>query len=221
MAVFITILILAVIVAAGAFTAYRWPHRVGIGPRLTPLKDGDEAYYLDSWTSVQGTFVDHPTMALTTADKLVTELLSARGYPVADQDALIAQLTRRHRAEVPGYQKAKETLRATGNGSLDTSTGPSTEDARVALIGFRTMSEELLTDAGATVPSRPAPGAAVAARPSAVSPSLSSSPASASPAPAPPRQASAPTSTSAPTAPSPGGRVSIPATRPPEAPSDR
>jgi len=148
MAVFITLLIIAIVVAVGLLVYYRRPIGLTPGPKLTPLEEGDEEFYLDSWNHIQGSFVDAPPVALDNAEKLVTRLLTARGYPVEDQAALIAQLSRRHGAETPGFEKAR---------ALAASPDPTpTEDVRLALIDLRVLTDALLHDAGVTVPERAA-----------------------------------------------------------------
>src|ERR1700688_2643624 len=46
------------------------------------LPAGDRERYADEWAGVQRRFVDDPSMAVTEADKLVTKVMTARGYPM-------------------------------------------------------------------------------------------------------------------------------------------
>jgi len=44
-------------------------------------------HYLEEWTATQAHFVDNPGDAVNQADRLVTEVLQARGYPAGDFEA--------------------------------------------------------------------------------------------------------------------------------------
>jgi hypothetical protein len=49
------------------------------------LLAGDRKRYADKWADVQKLFVDDPSRAaVTQADKLVTRVMTARGYPMGD-----------------------------------------------------------------------------------------------------------------------------------------
>src|ERR1700712_56470 len=53
---------------------------------ITPLSAESLAKYEKSWRAVQTAFVDDPTSAVGDADRLVTLVMSERGYPVDDFD---------------------------------------------------------------------------------------------------------------------------------------
>ena len=50
---------------------------------LRELKPDERAGFERRWTQVQGQFVDDPSDAVRSADRLVVEVMSARGYPVS------------------------------------------------------------------------------------------------------------------------------------------
>src|SRR5436190_2565804 len=53
---------------------------------IKPLSADDQAHYLAAWRMVQHQFVDDPAGAIDEADRLIGEVLQARGYPVDDDD---------------------------------------------------------------------------------------------------------------------------------------
>src|SRR3954470_21050866 len=53
---------------------------------IKPLTEAQRNNFADEWEHTQAQFVDDPTAALTRADALVQEVMTVRGYPVADFD---------------------------------------------------------------------------------------------------------------------------------------
>ncbi len=56
------------------------------GLHIRPLTPGDRTRFVASWGRVQARFVDGPGGAVTEADQLLGDVMSARGYPVSDFD---------------------------------------------------------------------------------------------------------------------------------------
>ena len=52
-------------------------------------------------------FVDDPAGAVAAADRLVTELMTARGYPIEDFEARAADLSVQHPRVVENYRTAR------------------------------------------------------------------------------------------------------------------
>src|SRR5687768_14661015 len=52
--------------------------------RIQPLRAADRSRFEQSWQADQARFVDDPRAAVREADRLLTELMQARGYPMAD-----------------------------------------------------------------------------------------------------------------------------------------
>src|ERR1017187_9847029 len=50
---------------------------------VRPLSAGDRERFVESWRGVQARFVDGPAGAVTEADQLLGDVMSARGYPVS------------------------------------------------------------------------------------------------------------------------------------------
>lgn len=105
---------------------------------LRTLPPADRERYAEEWAAVQRRFVDDPAGAVTEADKLVTRVMDAHGYPTGDFEQRAADISVDYPVFVQNYRAAREiTLRhAKGNSS--------TEDLRRAMVYFRSLFDELL-----------------------------------------------------------------------------
>ena len=70
---------------------------------LSPSASTD---FADRWQRVQTAFVDDPASAVGTADRLVTEVMRERGYPVDDFDQRAADISVDHPQIVENYRAA-------------------------------------------------------------------------------------------------------------------
>jgi hypothetical protein len=105
---------------------------------IRKLNDDERRKYSEAWSRVQATFVDDPTGAVTEADKLVTEVMTLRGYPMSDIDRREEDLTVDHGNVVHHYRAAREI--AERHARRETST----EDLRRALVHYRELFADLL-----------------------------------------------------------------------------
>jgi hypothetical protein len=98
--------------------------------------------FSDAWNAIQAKFVDDPSTAVTEADALVTEVMNARGYPMADWDRRVEDLTVDHANVVHHYRAAREiALRHARHAAT-------TEELRQALVHYRELFADLLGTAG-------------------------------------------------------------------------
>jgi FtsZ-interacting cell division protein ZipA len=105
---------------------------------LRPLPPADRERYATEWGAVQRQFVDDPSTAVTQADRLVTTVMAARGYPLADAQQREADLSVTHPTLVQNYRAARELTKRHAAGES------STEDLRKAMVYFRSLFDELL-----------------------------------------------------------------------------
>jgi hypothetical protein len=105
---------------------------------LTPLSPESQATYAAAWEEVQIQFVDNPSEAATTADELVTRLITERGYPTRDYDDRLADLSVEHASTLQHYRDAHELSERNKAGEA------STEDLRQALVHYRALFADLL-----------------------------------------------------------------------------
>lgn len=94
--------------------------------------------YAAEWNDVQRRFVDDPSIAVTDADKLVTTVMAARGYPMTDSEQRAADISVHYPNLVQNYRAAREVTQRHAEGKA------TTEDLRQAMVYFRSLFDELL-----------------------------------------------------------------------------
>jgi hypothetical protein len=110
---------------------------------LTPAA---RSRYEDRWRHVQMAFVDDPSGALGDADEVVILVMRERGYPMDDFDQRASDLSVDHPEVVQNYRAAHGIALANGQGQA------TTEDLRQAMVHYRSLFEELLSDDGREMP---------------------------------------------------------------------
>ena len=105
---------------------------------LRALSPDERARFVAAWTQVQAQFVDDPPAAAQSADDLLGEMMSARGYPVAGLDQRLEDLSVDHGEAVQNYRLARGIVTKHARGDAGT------EDMRQAMIHYRTLFEDLL-----------------------------------------------------------------------------
>ena len=114
---------------------------------LKELSPESQQRYRAAWEEVQIQFVDSPSEAVGTADELVTRLITERGYPTAEYDERLADLSVEHANTLQHYREAHEIS------ERNTAGRASTEDLRLALVHYRALFADLLgTDPVSTTP---------------------------------------------------------------------
>ncbi len=107
---------------------------------LRPLSDASRQRYTEQWQDMQAGFVDRPQVAVADADRLITDLMRERGYPVDDFDTRSELVSVDHPDVVENYRTAHGIAVRTIEGRA------STEDLRQAVISYRALFEEMLVD---------------------------------------------------------------------------
>jgi hypothetical protein len=108
------------------------------GLDIRPLNQDEHDRFSREWIAIQSRFVDDPRGALQDADRVVQDLMSARGYPMGDFEQRAADISVDHPHVVDHYRAAHSTLPAFGK--ID----PDTEQLRVAMVHYRALFQELL-----------------------------------------------------------------------------
>jgi len=90
------------------------------------------------WRQIQGRFVDDPSGAVEAADRLVGQVMAARGYPLEDFETRAADLSVDHPRVVENYRIARAVAIRRENGQAET------EEMRQAVVNYRTLFEDLL-----------------------------------------------------------------------------
>jgi len=105
---------------------------------IRPLNPAETERFSEVWRHIQALFVDDPKGAITEADHLINEVMTARGYPAADFDQRTADVSVNHPAVVDHYRAARAITVRNDAGDA------TTEDLRQAVIHYRALFEELL-----------------------------------------------------------------------------
>jgi cytoskeletal protein RodZ len=118
---------------------------------IRPLGGQDRQRYATEWRQVQALFVDEPKTAIDDADDLIGRLMEARGYPVADFEQRVADISVDHAVVAQHYRTAHAI--AERRDEVDTDT----EALRQAMVHYRALFEDLLgpTDGQTAEPVRP------------------------------------------------------------------
>jgi len=105
---------------------------------IRSLPPQERERFLSAWKADQARFVDDPKGAVFDADALVTEVMRARGYPMADFDQRAADISVDHPAVVQNYRVARDIVAGYNRGEAGT------EDLRRAMVCYRALFDDLL-----------------------------------------------------------------------------
>ena len=105
---------------------------------IHPLTQSQRDRFMEEWRVIQARFVDHPEGALAEADRLLEEIMAARGYPVTDFEQQSADLSVNHPYVVEHYRAGHGIAMRHVQGRA------STEDLRQAMIHYRNLFDDLV-----------------------------------------------------------------------------
>ena len=106
--------------------------------KLRPLTAEQAEAFAGQWRHLQARFVDDPDHAVGDADVLVTEVMTARGYPPEDFDRRAEDVSVDHPNVVANYRVARTLLERRRRGEAGT------EELRQAVVNYRSLFDELL-----------------------------------------------------------------------------
>ncbi len=107
---------------------------------IRALPAEERGRFVQEWRAEQARFVDDPKAAVSNADRLVEEVMKARGYPVADFDQRAADLSVHHPRVVDNYRAARDIAARHRRGEAGT------EELRQAMVYYRELFADLLED---------------------------------------------------------------------------
>ena len=105
---------------------------------IVALAPESRAKYAEHWRTVQTAFVDNPSRAVGDADRLVTQVMRERGYPIEDFEQRAADISVDHPNVVDHYRAAHAIHVAQEHGDIGT------EAQREAFVHYRALFEKLL-----------------------------------------------------------------------------
>jgi hypothetical protein len=109
---------------------------------IHPLSEAQRNEFADAWEHAQAEFVDDPVAAVTHADVLVQEVMNVRGYPVADFDQRVADISVDHPAVAQNYRLAHDIAERNERDKV------AMEKLREAMLHYRALFADLLHDGG-------------------------------------------------------------------------
>lgn len=102
------------------------------------LSEPEKSRFAEVWRHIQTLFVDEPNGAVREADHLVNEVMTAKGYPIADFNQRSADISVDHPIVMEHYRAARSIAERNETGAA------STEDLRQAVIHYRALFDDLL-----------------------------------------------------------------------------
>jgi hypothetical protein len=105
---------------------------------LKPLSQVDRKRFSDAWVAAQARFVDDPKGAVADCNRLVKEVMLARGYPVTDFEHRAADISVDHPHLVTNYRAAHDIAAKSERNAA------TTEELRTAVVHYRALFDELL-----------------------------------------------------------------------------
>jgi hypothetical protein len=106
--------------------------------KIRSLSQEQADSFAREWRQIQGQFVDDPNGAVEAADRLVGQVMAARGYPLDDFETRAADLSVDHPRVVENYRIARSVAIRREKGQAET------EELRQAVVNYRTLFEDLL-----------------------------------------------------------------------------
>ena len=110
---------------------------------IVPLSPESRDNYVRAWEEVQTRFVDDPSTAVEDADRLVTDVMRERGYPIDDFDQRAADISVDHPEVVQNY-RAAHAVYVKSHDDSSKGNGAGTEDLRKGFVHYRALFKELL-----------------------------------------------------------------------------
>jgi hypothetical protein len=105
---------------------------------IKPLSLSDRQRFSNQWMLCQTQFVDDPSGAVNAADRLLTDVIRARGYAADDPYDRMADITAAYPQYANHYRLADEIVTRSRRGD------GSTEDLRKAFVHYRNLFDEIL-----------------------------------------------------------------------------
>jgi hypothetical protein len=119
---------------------------------IRPLEPAARDRFTSDWARIQAEFVDDPYQSITHADVLLQEVMSTRGYPVDNFEQVAGDISVDHPLVVQNYRAGHDIATRHEQGKAGT------EDLRQAMIHYRELFNELVTEEPAQETASPAKG---------------------------------------------------------------
>lgn len=121
---------------------------------IRPLGREERNRFTDEWQQTKALFVDGPAEAISRSDRLLTQVMTTRGYPMTNFEHRHQDLTVQDKDVAQHYLTGHEIADRATRGEA------STEDLRQAMQHFEALFEHLVNDSGDSAEARPTSSAA-------------------------------------------------------------
>lgn len=105
---------------------------------IRTLENTERERYQSEWNKIQADFVDYPPKSVEEANRLISEVMVGRGFPVTDFEQRAEDLSVMYPNLVSNYRNAYAIAMKNQND------GSSTEELRQSMVYYRSLFEELL-----------------------------------------------------------------------------
>jgi hypothetical protein len=105
---------------------------------IRELSAAESSRYAEEWREIQTEFVDDPRGAIGDADRLIGEVMQARGYPMSNFEQRAADVSVDHADVVEHYRTAHVLAGRAARDEIET------EDLRQALVHYRYLFDALI-----------------------------------------------------------------------------
>ena len=112
---------------------------------IRPFTIAERNRFRSDWVLIERRFLERPTTAVVEADELVADMMRVRGYPMGDFEKHAAQLSVTHPRIVEHYRSGHRVIGGAAGSS-------STEEMRQAMLHYRALFDELVSDVKDDVP---------------------------------------------------------------------
>lgn len=109
---------------------------------IRTLSTAERDDFAREWHDVKAVFVESPPEAVLHADRLLTKVMKARGFPMGDFERRYEDLTVDHGEVARHYRAGHEIAERQSGGDA------STEDLRQAMIHYEALFDEMVADVG-------------------------------------------------------------------------
>lgn len=116
---------------------------------IRPLTPSERESFGSEWQEVKAVFVDSPAEAVLHADRMLTKMLQARGFPMADFDRRYEDLSVNHPDTARHYRAGNEIALRQNRGEA------TTEELRQAMKHYEALVDEMMSVTSDTVKTRP------------------------------------------------------------------
>ena len=106
--------------------------------KIRPLIREQAEAFEREWKRVQSLFVDDPDGAVADADRLLTQVMTARGYPLEDFERRAEDVSVDHPHVVENYRTARALVLKRQRGQA------TTEELRQVIVNYRSLFDDLL-----------------------------------------------------------------------------